>query len=205
MKKVFLFVFMALVTPVIFTACDNLENTTLEIDYSEGGQDAIGEVVSFADWVDSDTVSYDGWERSSRNASTRIVSNSYTVKGYTEKSSAGTKKVSISQNLALLLGIKKQIYVMETVTARYNLTIDGLNTNKVIFVPEDSPQCGLFPDSKEDEYDLRGYSSSVKGDNVVMASKMIHVISDLAGHSYDKWFPCKPEQLEWTYNVINLE
>lgn len=103
------------------------------------------------------------------------------------------------------MGIANQIYIMETITAQYELTIDGLSARKVRFSPNDSPKCGLYPDYTNSELDLRGYSISQKGDNVTLATKMVHVISDLSGRNYDRWYPCKPEQLEWNYNVYTVD
>lgn len=94
---------------------------------------------------------------------------------------------------------------MEKVTANYKLTIDGLSTREVRFSAVDSPKCGLYPDFTDEESDLRGYSVSQKGNIVTLATKMVHVISDLSGRSYDMWYPCKPAELEWCYNLYTVD
>lgn len=200
MKK---FILFAAITAAFatFTSCDNSEEFGSEANLSEEAHASTGEAISFMNWIRCDSVSYKSWERSPQSASTRGVSTDYTVYGYTTTSSTGNKKVILGKELASRMGIYNQIYIMETVTAKYELTINGLNAREVIFSPINSPKCGLYPDYTSSELDLRGYSISQKGDNVTLATKMVHVISDMSGRSYDQWYPCKPAQLEWCYNV----
>ncbi len=99
--------------------------------------------------------------------------------------------------------IYSQIYISEIITANYVLTIDGLSTKVNRFPADDSPNCGLFPGYTSDTLGDRGYSSMQKGNTVTMTTKLIHIISDFQGVSYDRWYPCKPEDLEWNYNVFS--
>lgn len=204
MRKVVLFVAVTAAFTT-FTSCDNSEEFGSEANLSEKVQDLTGEAVSFMSFIGGDSVSYKSWERSPLSARTRSSSTDFTVYGYTTTSSTGNRKAIIGKELASHMGIYNQIYIMETVTARYELTINGLGAREVIFSPINSPKCGLYPDYTKDELDLRGYSISQKGDNVTLATKMVHVISDLYGRSYDKWYPCKPTQLEWCYNVYAIK
>ena len=205
MKKVILFVAItaALTT---FTSCDNSEEFGSEANLSENVQDLTGESISFMNWIGDDSVSYKSWERSPlSSARTRSNSTDFTVYGYNTTSSTGNRKVMIGKELASRMGIYNQMYIMEIVTAKYELTINGLSAREVIFSPINSPKCGLFPGYTDDELDLRGYSNTQKGDNVTLVTKMIHVISDMSGRYYDQWFPCKPAQHEWCYNVYSIK
>ncbi len=204
MKKVILFVAItaALTT---FTSCDNSEEFGSEANLSENVQDLTGEAISFMNWIGDDSVSYKSWERSPLSARTRSNSTDFTVYGYTTTSSTGNIKAIISKELASRMGISRQTYVMEKVTAQYDLTINGLSTREVLFSPINSPKCGLYPDYTRDEIDLRGYSILQKGDNVTLATTMVHIICDMSGRSYDQWYPCKPAQLEWCYNVYSIK
>lgn len=65
----------------------------------------------------------------------------------------------------------------------------------------DSPKCGLYPDYTDEEYDLCGYSYTQRGDNITLSTKVIHIISDQSGISYDIWHPRRPEELEWVFNL----
>ena len=204
MKK---FILFAAITAAFatFTSCDNSEELDLEANLSEEVQAPTGEAISFMNWIGCDSVSYKSWERSPQSASTRGVSTDFTVYGYTTTSSTGNIKAIISKELASRMGISRQIYVMEKVTAKYELTVNGLNAREVIFSPINSPKCGLYPDYTSDEMDLRGYSILQKGDNVTLATTMVHIICDMSGRNYDQWYPCKPAQLEWCYNVYSIK
>lgn len=197
MKKFFL-LFGLSVTLSNFTSCDNSDDFETAPKTTE-------EAITFEHMLTDENASFSSWERSPQTTRTRGVSTDFTVYGYTTKSSTGNRKVSIGQELASHMGIQSQIYIMETITAQYELTIDGLSDKKIRFSPNDSPNCGLYPDYTNSELDLRGYSISQKGDNVTLATKMVHVICDLAGRNYNRWYPCKPEQLEWNYNVYTVD
>lgn len=159
-------------------------------------------VISFDSLLAHDRSMYISWSRSPyKNAKTRSSSTDCTVYGFTSSSSAKKKKVSVSNVLASCFEIRPQIYILEVVTAKYELKIDGLSAKKVRFSPNASLNCGLYPDYTEAELNERGYSISQRGDDVTLAAKMIHIISDTNGIKYDKWYPCSPSQLEWSYNL----
>lgn len=204
MKKFLLFTAITAAFSIL-TSCDNSKEFGSEANLSEEVQNLTEEAISFINWIGSDSISYESWERSPLTATTRGADIDLTVHGYTTTSSTGNQKVIIGKELASRMGISNQIYIMERITARYELTINGLSTKEVRFSPIDSPKCGLFPDYTSSELDLRGYSTSQKGDNVTLATVMVHVICDIAGRNYDKWYPCKPDQLEWCYNIYTLD
>lgn len=148
-----------------------------------------------------------GWKSSSQESSTlmtRTSVNTITLYGYSSKVSNGSKKVIISRNLADLMGIARQIYVMENVIAYQDIRIENLGITS-FFTTANSPLCGIEPNSTDPNY-VRGYSSSSPDDdgNIKLATRCIHVISDLSGRNYDLWYPCKPEEVQWKYNLLNL-
>lgn len=144
-------------------------------------------------------------KKSSRKAMSSIERssvNTISLNGYSSKVSGGNIKVAISKTLANLMGIANQIYIMEKVTVYQDIKIESLGSTS-FFSAADSPLCGIDPN---DTNYKRGYSSSSpdsKG-NIRLASKCIHIISDLSGRNYDMWYPCKPENVQWEYNLINL-
>ncbi len=146
---------------------------------------------------------YKNWQNSSSRANTRASFTDYTVYSYTSKSSTGTRKAICGSKLASLMHIYNQIYISEIITANYVFTVDGLSTKTVRFSANESPNCGLFPDYSNDTLEDRGYSATQKGDVITMTTKLIHIISDIQGIVYDKWYPCKPEELEWSYCIYN--
>lgn len=122
----------------------------------------------------------------------------YTVKGATSTSTSANQKVQISSKLANLMGISRQIYVLNYITAKYSITIDGLSSDRAVFKIVDSPGCGLDP-SKTDY--ARGYTYGSDGDVVTLTTRIVHILSDLSGRNYDMYYPCKPENLIWNYKV----
>lgn len=146
-----------------------------------------------------------GWESSSNKGinTSRSSVNTITLQGYTSKSSTGNQKVLVQKSLADLIGISSQIYILEYVTAYQDFRISGLGSTS-FFSTAASPQCGVDPNGKS--WADRGYSASTptSDGDIRLSSKCIHVISDISGRSYDKWYPCKPEVFEWNYTLVNL-
>ena len=56
-----------------------------------------------------------------KNTETRSSSTDCTVYGFTSFSSAKKKKVSVGKVLASCFGIRPQVYILEVVTAKYEL------------------------------------------------------------------------------------
>lgn len=153
----------------------------------------------------ADTTNYNFYLRSPQNSKTRTVYTSEvdtTVYGYTSQSSTGNGTYALSRNLKDLLGIpRNSFYICNFYTLKYSLTIDGLANRTTKFSIIDSPKCGLYPDYTDEEYDLCGYSYTQMGDNITLSTKVIHIISDQSGISYDIWHPRRPEELEWVFNL----
>lgn len=146
---------------------------------------------------------YKQWERAYNDKKTRTSYNSITIYGY-KSLSVEKRKAYLGKELATRVGLYDQIYVGEIVTATQEVSISGLSSGQVLFAPlSTNSNCGLFPDFTNDELDLRGYSAVQKGDVITMATKTIHIISDLNGKNYNIWYPCQPAQLAWDYMIIN--
>lgn len=186
------------------SSCDKTDEHTYVDTTYKNSQNSTSEDITFNEWSKADASPWLNWKRSPQSAQTRNTTTDYTVYGYTTESRS-KRKARLGKELASRVGLANSIYVAERVTAKYELTIAGLSSRKVRFSSLDSPECGLYPDFTDEELDLRGYSLSQKSDNITLATMMIHIISDTAGRTYDKWYPCKPSQLKWCYNVYTID
>lgn len=200
MKKVFYFQTITLCS--VLVSCSNDSDVVSE-DLS---QDQTCDFYSFEDFFRQDSEDFLGWKSSSQDSSfvpmTRSSVNTFTLNGYSSKVGGGNQKVFIDNTLANLMGIPRQIYVMENVTLYQDIRIEGLGSTSFFNMVE-SPLCGVDPNGL---YYKRGYSSSTpdSNGNIRLVTKCIHIISDIAGLNYNMWYPCKPEEVQWKYNVINL-
>lgn len=194
MKKL-LFIF-AILSGIALSSCsDDAEVIVTDIDDISLTSD---------DLLEQDMSEFDGWTSSSDNtAASRSSVNTITLKGYSSKTSSGNQKVYILKDLANLIGISSQIYVVEYITAFQDFTISGLGTTS-FFSTADSPLCGVDPNGKD--WTIRGYAASSPTPNgeIRLSSKCIHVICDMSGRTYDKWYPCRPEQFLWNYTLVNI-
>lgn len=132
-------------------------------------------------------------------ATSSVLNTKMTVYDYDSKTTTGNRKTLISSDLATKMGIPRQIYIMETLTLYKNVTINGLNST-AFFSNDYSPNCGISPANQ----DSIGYTSSMQGSTMVLATKLHHVISDINGISYNRWYPCDPSSLEWNYILITI-
>lgn len=193
MKKI---IIISIFGTIFFASCnsdeENLdfkkENAIIENAISSDSLFSIGNE-KFATWSSN----------SNATAVTRSSITPFTVYGYSSYTSTGNRNVRITKDLADKMGIYRQIYIMETLTVYYDLTISGLNTTNY-FAYADSPNCGIDPNNSSNI----GYSHSQSGTNVKLATKLHHIISDLSGRPYDAWYPCKPAELQWNYSLIIL-
>ncbi len=193
------FYFLIIVTCSVLVGCSN-DSDIISEDLNQDG-----DLSSFEELFQQDAKEFSGWKSSSQESSesqTRASINTVTLNGYSSKISGGNQKILILSDLADLMGIMSQIYIMEYVTAYQDLTIDGLGATS-FFNAVNSPLCGIDPNGTNYK---RGYSSSTPDENgnIRLATKCIHVISDMSGRSYDMWYPCRPEELQWIYNLINI-
>ncbi|MCM1078963.1 MAG: hypothetical protein NC344_05055 [Bacteroidales bacterium] len=123
----------------------------------------------------------------------------YTVTGYSSHTNANYKATIIRSEMASKIGIPSGTYIMANFTVYRNITITGLGTTQY-FVPANSPNCGMDP---ADRFNI-GYSNSQNGEIVTLTTNVYHIASDAGGASYDIWYPCPLEQLEWNYQLITL-
>lgn len=200
MKKIFYFLTLTFMS--VLVSCSN----DSEIIIENVSRDQTHDYISIEELFQEDSVIFRGWESSSKESftpKTRSSVNTITLYGYTSLLSTGNRKVILGSQLAGLMGITNQIYIAENITAYQNIRIEGLNDNTSFFATVTSPLCGIDPNSTNFE---RGYSaSSADPDgNIRLASKCVHVISDLSGRSYDLWYPCRPSEFQWIYRLINI-
>ncbi len=132
---------------------------------------------------------------------TRSSVTTITLTGCTSQTGEGNYKLLIGQAWASALGIPNQIYIVENVTCYQTLTIKGLEDRTCFFSSAASPNCGFDPN----DLNKRGYSDSRHGDVVTMVTKIAHIKTDMSGRNYDRWYPCKPSDLKWNYDLINLQ
>lgn len=142
------------------------------------------------EWYSSDIYSY---------LTTRSTVTQFTVNGYTSYKSSGKVKAIFGKTFASKIGVYNQVYVVETLTVYYKMTVSGLGTVS-FFSIMDSPNCGIDPNDS----DHIGYTYSQDGTSVTMSTKLIHIISDLNGISYNKWYPCALANLQWNYQIIGI-
>lgn len=179
-----------------YLSVNKKETETIKID-----------TASYDKILESNAIEYRDYKRSSilPNLTRTTATNQGTdimVHSYTSKSSTGYKTYALDKNLKSILGLYPYAYyICEFITVNYELTIPGISNRTVKFSDVDSPKCGLFPNYTKDEYNLRGYSYIRKGDNITLTTKIIHIKADQSGLDYDIWFPCKPEELQWIYNI----
>jgi hypothetical protein len=199
--KIILFITATL----LVTSCDN-SSDYLSVNEKETESLKI-DTASYYKILESNAIEYRNYKRSSVNPIlTRAIAtnegNDIVVYSYTNKSSTGYKTYALDKNLKSILGLYPYAYyICEFITATYELTIPGISNRTVRFSDVESPKCGLFPDYTKDEYNLRGYSYTRKGDNITLTTKIIHIKCDQSGLNYDIWFPCRPEELQWIYNI----
>lgn len=200
MKKIFYYSAIAICS--VFTSCSNESDFSID----ESNKESNCEFCSFDSIFRQDAKNYSDWTSStsekSCKATTRSSVNIITIYGYTSKKSGGNKKIAFGKDLLNLMKLPNQIYIAEYLTVNQDINISGLNPT-CIFAPIDSPLCGLNPNSQTYE---RGYVSDApdSNGNITLTTKCIHIISDLSGRSYNKWYPCTPEELQWEYKLINL-
>lgn len=128
--------------------------------------------------------------------SSRSNTESFTVYGFTRFEPKDTYKTYLSSDMRAVLGIPQQVYVAQRYGVYYDMTIPGLGTTYV-FGMASSPLCGFDP------YDLsaRGYRFATQDEYVGIVTVLIHIISDIQGRIYDRWYPCRPEGLVWNYEL----
>lgn len=185
---------------IFMTSCNN-EDNSLEMASSDIINSNEDDVISIDSLFNIGSEDFSAWENGNtvppvtRSSSVTPI----TAYGYSSYTSSGIKKAFIGPDVAKALGIADQIYFGETLTVYYNLRVTGLGQN-AFFSYAESPSCGMSPNNSSQI----GYSYSQDGENVIMATKIYHIISDLSGRSYDRWYPRHPNELQWNYMFIQI-
>ena len=78
-------------------------------------------------------------------------------------------------------------------------SVDFTKWDSCFFTQAPSPNCGMDPNNNTNI----GYASSINGNNVTLATKLVYINSDLSGVSYNMWYTRSPSNLEWNYILIN--
>lgn len=126
-----------------------------------------------------------------------------TLYGCTSQSNGKNYKYILPSQIANSLHIAKDIYVVRDVTCYNYIKVDGEND---VFLAQKSPNCGLRPTNTTGDY-TRGYTSSTPDQDgkTQMTTKLLYIICDISGRSYNMWYPCSPEKLEWNYKILRDE
>lgn len=197
MKRTYLIAL--LLGAIISVSCDNAEEM-LEATPNEF-ETANENIISSDSLFAIGNEMFATWEHTGMNTSpTRSMSSvvPVTVYGYSSYTSTGNRKIALSSDLASKFNVITGVYIMETLTVQYNLTISGLGDN-VYFSSADSPNCGINPLNSSNI----GYAHTQVSETVTMTTKLQHLVSSISGIAYDRWYPCKPNELQWNYLLIN--
>ena len=140
------------------------------------------------------------WQTSEDGSSTRANLTLITMYGCSSQIGGGNYKYYIPNEISNALRIPRGVYIAENVTCNMEVKIDGLGVTKFITTLS-SPLCGIIPGSGNFN---RGYtvSSPDAEGKMIFTTLLIHIKSDLAGINYDMWYPCKPADIQWLYNLI---
>lgn len=136
---------------------------------------------------------------------TRSTLTDTTFIGYTSSVSSGNRTTSISSTLANKMGIPyNKYYICEWLTLDYATTLTGLSNGQAFISYLPSPNCGLLPDTIYSTYEEIGYKTVTVGDAITLKTKVLHVICDVSGVSYNLYYPCIPSLLEWNMRMFEL-
>ncbi len=196
MEKVKLFL-MVLLCIILFGCSSGILEPELDSEYECSSDDML---MRYQD-------KYEGYLSSSNECpESRSSANTITLYGYSSIVSDGRESLYIQKDLADLIGISSKTYIAEYITAYQYIKVEGLGTT-TFFSTANSPLCGSDPSAGR--WSSIGYayiaSSSSNNQNIVkLESRCIHVICDISGRNYDKWYPRKPEDFQWNYILINM-
>ncbi len=211
MKKLSSFFITSLALCACFVSCSNdteeqcfsAKNTRLE---SSNDQISSEELLSLEDFDSSALATKRYRAAPIEEASIQAVKINYSssgiikAHGYTTKQERKIKTV-ILKNQADAMHIPVGLYVAKYVTCTLKVKHDGLGVSKKLSI-EDSPLCGFEPNN--DDWS-RGYTmgSSYKSSEGTLKTLLVYVICDIGGRRYNMWYPCKPENIEWNYSIID--
>lgn len=186
--------FFAIDLILLFVGCDDSTETFDTLEYYQSAQN---KVKSYGTGSQAKSYTFNDFEQ---NQQEEVSVSPQTLYGYTSKTTKYTRSVLATQAMRDALGIPQGIYVMDLVYVYYDFTIEGLSSGTLLFSPANSPQCGFNPD----DMSVRGYISSISGNNVKLSSRFTFIKCSSSGAVYNLWYPINPENTIWNYNIINL-
>lgn len=195
-------------TVCLFFSCSK-ENDTEFLTLQETQSELLSNNHSLNDSVITILTEEDFYEQFSSNGEipgniikqTPIVTKAYTdsriVKSYhscePRPGQGNVKERFSNKELCSKIGIPQGIYITEHCEAKITLyTGEGER-----LIPTESPNCGFQPDGKG----IRGYSASFIGNKIVLTTYLTHIKCDILGRKVDIWYPVKPEELIWNYDI----
>lgn len=199
-RKQITMVAVAILASLTITGCSS-DNDESMLEFEQSKKVLSNEVLSTEDFLKTGTEDFSSWQTSEDGVQTRAVSPTlFTIYGCTSQKGGGNYKYMIPAEISNSLGIARGIYVVENVTCYNEIKIDGLGTSK-FFSPASSPLCGLMPGGSNF---TRGYANTNPDSEgkIIFSTLLIHIICDMSGRSYDMWYPCKPANIEWNYNLV---
>lgn len=205
MKKLFASILCA----TIITSCSNVDNEIL-IEQSQTNSDLVTKSIVDSDTTDVLIITDDIWKQlmSSEGefSNNENYKNPVTTRGYvdsrTVESYHSCKPRSGKENMKHLftsdflenLGLPTGIYIVDFCEAKVTLyTGEG----EIFMYTDVSPNCGFKPDNGES----RGYAMTINGNTVVLTTYLTHIKYDMLGRTIDKWWPVKPNNLIWNYQI----
>ena len=199
MKKILFLASVFCFLTVCSCSCNDDEQTQCNDNAA-----TISDEVCFAVfWDETEIHDCYSWEKSPLSGITRSSYDTYSCYGYTGiVSTSSNFTVALNSTMAQWFNVSPGYYIANRIVYKYDITISGLADNTKKFILENSPYCGLYPASTNINYYDRGYTASTLGDTATMTTMLLHLISSVSGISYDRWYPCSPDSIEWTYSIL---
>lgn len=191
---------ITMLASLAITGCSS-DNDESMLELEQSKEVLSNEVLSTEDFLKTGTGDFSSCQTSEDVVQTRAVSPTlFTIYGCTSQKGGGNYKYLIPAEIANALGIARGIYVAENVTCNTEIKIDGLGASK-FFSPASSPLCGLMPGGSNF---TRGYTNTNPDSEgkIIFSTLLVHIICDMSGRNYDMWYPCKPANIEWNYNLV---
>ena len=191
------------------TSCSSVDNE-LFIEQNSTNSNLFTKSITDPDTTDVLVITDDIWEQlMSSNGEFSMnenPKNTVTTRGYvdsrTVKSHHSCKPRLGQENIKSLfpselldkLGLSTGIYIADYCEAKVTLyTGEG----EIFMYTDVSPNCGFKPDNG----DSRGYAMTINGKTVVLTTYLTHIKYDILGRTVDKWWPVKPSDLIWNYQI----
>lgn len=123
--------------------------------------------------------------------------------GYDDIKYYNNVKIKVNSFMALYLQSAPGLYIGKSAQAKIFVTLPNDGKEHVVR-KADSPKCGFSPlsSNKEIGYQIKETSDPNK---VELITSLYYIQSNISGASgYNKWIPCKPEELVWNYKISTV-